>query len=136
MNEEYINKDGKHFKLTEVKGNEVIISDLIDSIKEYESLKTDIYNLEQENIEKEREIASLEYQVNYDINIKEKENFSNEKQREAESKKRLNENEIYKDLVKARIYNNGVMRLKKSRLESLEYKSKIYRAIITEKRDY
>lgn len=136
METEYINKNGKIYKLVETTSNEPIKEDLIDSIKEYEALKTDIYNLEQENIEKEREIASIEYQVNYDINIKEKENFSNEKQREAESKKRLNENEIYKDLVKARIYNNGVMRLKKSRLEALEYKSKIYRAIITEKRDY
>jgi len=133
---EYKEIDGEVYKIEKVERNELIIKELLEMTEEYEKLKKEIYSLETEIFEKEKELGSMEFQINYNIRTIEKDNFTNETQRELELKKRLKDNEIYRDLMQIKFTNLDGIKIRRSRLEALEFKSKIFRAIITEKRDY
>jgi hypothetical protein len=122
--------DGKKYELRELTPNDYIRQELMDCIDEFEKLKFEVFKTEQELAIQEKELSGIEFEVGYNVNVIEKDKYTNKESRESEIKLRLQNNEVYKSSQDLRSKLFESLKLRKSRLDVLEYKRRAYCSLL------
>lgn len=129
MNQEIKEINGEYFKCTKVTADDKIELELFTFSEEYELLMNDILVLDKDIAKQDRELKEIEFRTEYSlINTNEKKRTIAE--RELQLKQSLKENQMYSDLVIAKLNKQNELKLKRSRLDIITFQTGIYKRIL------